>query len=88
MALRRIPHEPSPTRDPPARLDTVRTVTRKTKTHAEDSDDRGLSAWAFTALMLGAFAVVAACALLGGWAGLTGIVVTAVVLIGFAASRM
>ncbi|WP_406269245.1 hypothetical protein OHT93_15975 [Streptomyces sp. NBC_00191] len=47
-----------------------------------------MSAWAFTALMLGAFAVVAACALLGGWAGLTGIVVTAVVLIGFAASRM
>ncbi|WP_406304546.1 hypothetical protein OHA61_22470 [Streptomyces sp. NBC_00885] len=63
-------------------------MTRKTKTHAEDSDDRGLSAWAFTALMLGAFAVVAACALLGGWAGLTGIVVTAVVLIGFAATRM
>lgn len=56
--------------------------------YAEDSDDRGLSAWAFTALMLGAFAVVAACALLGGWVGLTGIVVTAVVLIGFAASRM
>ncbi|AYV33012.1 MULTISPECIES: hypothetical protein [Streptomyces] len=66
----------------------MRTVTKKAKTHAEDSDDRGLSAWAFAALMLGAFAIVAACALLGGWAGLTGIVITAVILIGFAATRM
>lgn len=66
----------------------MRTVTRKTKTQAEDSDDRGLSVRAFTALMLGALAVVGALALLGGWAGLIGIVVTAVVLIGFAASRM
>ncbi|MCX4807096.1 MULTISPECIES: hypothetical protein [Streptomyces] len=63
-------------------------MTRKTKTQAEDSDDRGLSVRAFTALMLGALAVVGALALLGGWAGLIGIVVTAVVLIGFAASRM
>ncbi|WP_229334363.1 hypothetical protein [Streptomyces flavotricini] len=63
-------------------------MTKKTKAHAEDSDDRGLSARAFAALMLGAFAVVAACALLGGWAGLTGIVITAVILIGFAATRM
>lgn len=66
----------------------MRTVTRKTKTQAEDSDDRGLSVRAFTALMLGALAVVGALALLGGWAGLIGIVITAVVLIGFAASRM
>ncbi|MCX5275033.1 MULTISPECIES: hypothetical protein [Streptomyces] len=63
-------------------------MTRKTKTQAEDSDDRGLSVRAFTALMLGALAVVGALALLGGWAGLIGIVITAVVLIGFAASRM
>ncbi|MGW5346174.1 hypothetical protein [Streptomyces sp. HUAS TT3] len=39
-------------------------------------------------LMPGAFAIVAACALPGGWAGLTGIVITAVILIGFAATRM
>ncbi|MCX5303066.1 hypothetical protein OG304_06315 [Streptomyces sp. NBC_00160] len=58
------------------------------KTRATDSDDRGLSASAFAALMLGAFAVVAVCALVGGWAGLIGIVVTAVILIGFAAARL
>lgn len=38
--------------------------------------------------MLGTFAVVTACALLGGWAGLTGIVITAVILVGFATTRM
>ncbi|MER7730046.1 hypothetical protein ABTX80_04095 [Streptomyces erythrochromogenes] len=63
-------------------------MTNKTKPHAKDGDDRGLSAWAFAAMMLGTFAIVVACALLGGWAGLTGIVITAVILIGFAATRM
>ncbi|MFI1361219.1 hypothetical protein ACH4TV_47840 [Streptomyces sp. NPDC020898] len=58
------------------------------KTQTTGSDDRGLSAWAFAALMLGAFTVVVVCALVGGWAGLIGIVVTAVVLIGFAAARL
>lgn len=42
----------------------------------------------FAALMLAAFIIVALCALLGGWPGLIGIVVTAVVLIGFAATRL
>ncbi|WP_405421626.1 hypothetical protein [Streptomyces erythrochromogenes] len=55
---------------------------------ATDSDDRGLSAWAFAALMLGAFIVVAVCALMGGWAGLIGIAVTAVLLISFAIARL
>ncbi|MEU7033522.1 hypothetical protein ABZ958_07535 [Streptomyces sp. NPDC046237] len=58
------------------------------KTRPTDSDDRGLSAWKFAALMLAAFTIVAVCALLGGWAGLIGIVVTAVILIGFAATRL
>lgn len=58
------------------------------KKRAADSDDRGLSARAFAALMLGAFIVVAVCALVGGWAGLVGIVVTAILLIGFAAARL
>ncbi|WP_405018067.1 hypothetical protein OHV05_14780 [Kitasatospora sp. NBC_00070] len=58
------------------------------KTHAAENNDRGLSARAFAALMLGAFTVVAACALLGGWAGLIGIVVTVVALVAFAAARL
>ncbi|MET9883290.1 hypothetical protein ABZZ20_09040 [Streptomyces sp. NPDC006430] len=59
------------------------------KTRSADSDDdRGLSVGAFAAIMFGAFIVVAACALVGGWAGLIGIVVTAVVLIGWSATRL
>ncbi|MFD6973694.1 hypothetical protein [Streptomyces sp. NPDC059979] len=64
------------------------TVIKLRKTKEQDSDDRGLSAWAFTALLLGAFAVVAACALVGGWPGLVGIAVTAVLLTCFAAYRL
>ncbi|MFJ8406364.1 hypothetical protein ACIQ9K_38795 [Streptomyces microflavus] len=52
------------------------------------SADRGLPPWAFAALMLGAFTIVAAFVLLGGWPGLIGIAITAVVLIGFAATRL
>lgn len=66
-------------------MSTVTSI--KKKPTAADSD-RGLSAKAFAALMLGAFAVVAGCALAGGWAGLIGIAVTAVLLIAFAASRL
>lgn len=44
--------------------------------------------WAFAALILGAFTIVAAFVLLGGWPGLIGIAITAVVLIGFAATRL
>lgn len=58
------------------------------KKRATDTDDRGLPAWKFGALMLGAFTSVAGCALVGGWVGLIGIAATAVVLIGFAASRL
>ncbi|MFE0631184.1 hypothetical protein ACFW3D_30035 [Streptomyces sp. NPDC058864] len=58
------------------------------KREAANTDDRGLSPWAFAALMLGAFAIVAAFALLGGWPGLIGIVITAVALIGFVAARL
>ncbi|MFI5671213.1 hypothetical protein [Streptomyces sp. NPDC051704] len=59
------------------------------KTRAADSDDdRGLSVGVFAAIMLGAFLIVAACALVGGWVGLIGIVVTAVLLIGFSATRL
>ncbi|MDX6757933.1 MULTISPECIES: hypothetical protein [Streptomyces] len=59
------------------------------KARAADADcDRGLSVGAFAAIMLGAFLVVAACALVGGWVGLIGIVVTAVVLIGFSVTRL
>ncbi|MET7622022.1 hypothetical protein [Streptomyces sp. NPDC005408] len=53
-----------------------------------DGDDRGLSAKAFAALLFGAFAVVAGCALVGGWAGLIGIAVTAVLLTTFGATRL
>jgi hypothetical protein len=72
----------------PAALDIVTTVMRTKKTESEGGDDRGLSAWAFAALILGAFAIVAVCALVGGWAGLTGIVVTAVALIVLAVARL
>lgn len=66
----------------------MRTVIPIQKRRPEDSDGRGLSAWAFAALMLGAFTIVAVCALVGGWAGLAGIVVTAVILIAVAATRL
>ncbi|MFB6613211.1 hypothetical protein ACFCV9_03110 [Streptomyces sp. NPDC056367] len=59
------------------------------KTPAADTDhDRGLSVGALVAIMLGAFLIVAACALVGGWVGLIGIVVTVVVLIGFSVTRL
>lgn len=64
------------------------TVTKPQKDRAQDSDDPGLSAWAFAALLLAAFAAVAVCALIGGWPGLVGIAVTAIVLITFAAYRL
>lgn len=70
----------------PTAVDIVTTMIRKRA--EEDGDDRGMPAWAFAAVMVGAFAVVAVCALIGGWVGLTGIVVTAVALIVFAAARM
>ncbi|AKL68303.1 hypothetical protein [Streptomyces sp. Mg1] len=70
-------------------VDTVSGVNWMKRTRAADTDhDRGLSAGAFAALMLGAFLIVATCALVGGWVGLIGIVVTAVVLIGFSVTRM
>ncbi|WP_256986820.1 hypothetical protein [Streptomyces sp. BR123] len=37
---------------------------------------------------VGVFLIVAACVLVGGWVGLIGIVVTAVVLIGFSVTRL
>ncbi|MFE1409268.1 hypothetical protein ACFW6F_00325 [Streptomyces sp. NPDC058746] len=61
---------------------------RKKARSGDSDDDRGLSVGAFAAIMLGAFLVVAACALVGGWVGLIGIVVTAVALIGFSATRL
>ncbi|WP_406110698.1 hypothetical protein OG698_47595 [Streptomyces sp. NBC_01003] len=63
-------------------------MTKAVKTQAQDNDDRGLSGWGFAALMLGAFVAVALFALLGGWPGLAGIVVTVVLLTGFAAHRL
>jgi hypothetical protein len=50
--------------------------------------ERGLSSRGFAALTLGAFAVVAGCALAGGWAGLIGIAVTAALLIIVAATLL
>ncbi|MFJ7587496.1 hypothetical protein ACIQZO_08860 [Streptomyces sp. NPDC097617] len=63
-------------------------MTELRKNRTQDSDDRGMSAWAFAALLLSAFVVVAACALIGGWFGLVGIAVTAILLTGFAAYRL
>ncbi|MFD5259132.1 hypothetical protein ACFWM5_40810 [Streptomyces bobili] len=62
------------------------TWTKNTRSAA--SDDRGLPAWAFAGLMLAAFTIVAACALVGGSPGLLGIVATAVIAIAFAATRL
>ncbi len=63
-------------------------VTWSKKRPAAVDDDRSLSVKALAALTLGAFAVVAGCALVGGWAGIIGIAVTAVLLIAFAAIRL
>lgn len=70
----------------PTALDIVTTMIRKRT--QEDGDDRGMSAWAFSTIVVGAFAIVAVCALIGGWVGLSGIVVTAAALIVFAGARM
>jgi hypothetical protein len=59
----------------------------KNKPTAADGD-RGLSSRGFAALTLGAFAVVAGCALAGGWAGLIGIAVTAALLVTLAATLL
>ncbi|MFJ7591319.1 hypothetical protein ACIQZO_28885 [Streptomyces sp. NPDC097617] len=63
-------------------------MTKPQKNPTQDIDDRGLSARAFAALLLSAFAVVTVCALIGGWPGLVGIAVTAILLTGFAAYRL
>ncbi|PCG81508.1 hypothetical protein CIB93_35020 [Streptomyces sp. WZ.A104] len=63
-------------------------VKRTKRTRAANGDYHGLSAWMFVALMLGGFVVVTVCALVGGWAGLIGIVVTAFILIALAAARL
>ncbi|MFJ9139079.1 MULTISPECIES: hypothetical protein [unclassified Streptomyces] len=63
-------------------------MTKPVQTQAQDNDDRGLSGWGFAALMLGAFVAVALFALLGGWSGLVGIVVTVALLTGFGARRL
>ncbi|MFG2451700.1 hypothetical protein ACGFSG_20170 [Streptomyces sp. NPDC048512] len=63
-------------------------MTEPAKTPAHDNDTRGLSGRRFAALMLGAFAAVALFALLGGWSGLVGIVVTVALLTGFGARRL
>lgn len=47
----------------------------------------GLSAGAFAGVLGGGLAVVAGFAVLGGWPGLAGIVVAAVMLTGFVISR-
>lgn len=72
----------------PTALATVSTVTSTKKPGPTNGDDRGLSAWSFAVIMLAAFAVLAVCALVGGWAGLIGIVATAIILVGFAATRL
>ncbi|MCY0962008.1 hypothetical protein [Streptomyces sp. H27-H5] len=64
------------------------TKPQRNRAQDKDLDDRGWSAQAFAALLLAAFAVVAVCALIGGWPGLVGIAVTAIVLIGIAAYRL
>ncbi|WP_226962717.1 MULTISPECIES: hypothetical protein [unclassified Streptomyces] len=60
---------------------------KQTKTET-GGDDRGLSAWAFGAILLAAFAVLTVGALVGGWAGLAVIVVALVALTVFAVTRL